>query len=90
MRDFNQVVCILLDPERGISSMNRIKTKPRNSLKATTLDQLIRITNEAPVKYKKNSEKSNRARFLKELDLDNVVTRFRKMLPQKAPLYIGH
>ena len=36
------------DCERGFSTMNRIKTDPRNRLKTTTLDKLIRLSSEGP------------------------------------------
>lgn len=36
------------DCERGFSTMNRIKTNPRNRLKTTTLDMLIRLSSEGP------------------------------------------
>ena len=36
------------DCERGFSTMNRIKTDPRNRLKMTTLDKLIRLSSEGP------------------------------------------
>ena len=34
--------------ERGFSTMNRIKTDPRNRLKTFTLDMLIRLSSEGP------------------------------------------
>ena len=36
------------DCERGFSTMNRIKTDPKNRLKTTTLDKLIRLSSEGP------------------------------------------
>ena len=36
------------DCERGFSTMNRIKTNPRNRLKTTNLDLLIRLSSEGP------------------------------------------
>lgn len=36
------------DCERGFSTMNRIKTDPRNRLKTDTLDKLIRLSSEGP------------------------------------------
>ena len=36
------------DCERGFSTMNRIKTDPRNRLKTETVDKLIRLSSEGP------------------------------------------
>ena len=39
------------DCERGFSTMNRIKTNPRNRLMTTTLDMLIRLSSEGVWKH---------------------------------------
>ena len=51
----SKLACIALtipvstaDVERGFSTMNRIKTEPRNRLNTETLDRLIRLSCEGP------------------------------------------
>ena len=67
--------------------MNRLKTKSRNRLELSTLDQLMRISNEAPLKYIKKPV-SKRERFVKDLDIAKVVRRFRRQLPENSELHI--
>ena len=51
----SKLACIALtlpvstaDVERGFSTINRIKTEPRNRLNTETLDRLIRLSCEGP------------------------------------------
>ena len=73
----------LLDTERGVSALKRIKPVLRGSLRNPTLDALIRISQEGPRRYKPTGHISKRVRLCTDLDLLAIVRRFRSALGPK-------
>ena len=71
------IVCS--DPERGGSSMTRIKPMFRNRMEFTLLDALVRISQEGPQRYKESKSDRTRLCSYRRDFVERVLARVRRV-----------